>query len=61
MKGERFLISREVDTIRVVLIPKLSRPAGIDAEVLRGRKPSKDIEATRKEWTEEFEKRVRQT
>ncbi|MEM4251014.1 MAG: hypothetical protein QW828_04210 [Candidatus Bathyarchaeia archaeon] len=45
----------------MVPTPKLSRLAGIDAEVFRGRKPSKDIEATRKEWTEEFEKRVRQT
>jgi len=60
VEGERLLITREGNAIKIVPLPKLSRLAGIDAEVFRGRKPSKEIEATRREWTKEFEKRIRQ-
>jgi hypothetical protein len=40
--------------------PKLSKLAGVDKELFADRKPSKELEAMRKEWTEEFEKRVRE-
>jgi hypothetical protein len=32
----------------------------VDKEVFEGRKPSEEIETMRKEWTGEFEKRIRQ-
>lgn len=58
-KGERFLVVQENGVIKLVPVPKLSKLAGVDEELFRDRKPSKEIEAT-KEWTEEFEKRVKQ-
>ncbi len=60
VKGERFLVIQEKNAIRLVPIPKLSTLAGADEELFKGRKPSEEIEATRKEWTKEFEKRVQQ-
>jgi len=60
VKGERFLVIQEKNAIRLVPVPKLSKLAGADEEVFKGRKPSEEIEATRKEWTKEFEKRVQQ-
>ena len=59
-KGERLLVAREENAIRLVPIPKLSQLAGVDEGLFRGRKPSDEIEATRKEWTKEFDERVRQ-
>ena len=58
VKGERLLVVREGDTIKLVPIPRLSRLAGVDAGLFRGRKPSKEVQAMRKEWTEEFERRI---
>jgi len=60
VKGERFLVIQEKNAIKLVPVPKLSKLAGADEEVFKGRKPSEEIEATRKEWTKEFEKRVQQ-
>ena len=60
LEGEKLLIVREGDTIRIIPIPKLSMLAGVDEEVFRDRKPSIEIEAIRKEWTKEFEKRIQQ-
>jgi len=60
VKGERFLVVQENSAIKLVPVPKLSKLAGADEEVFKGRKPSEEIEATRKEWTKEFEKRVQQ-
>jgi AbrB family looped-hinge helix DNA binding protein len=60
MKGERFLVIQEKNAIRLIPVPKLSNLAGVDEELFKGRKPSEEIEATRKEWTREFEKRVQQ-
>lgn len=60
-EGEQLLVIREDDTIRFIPIPKLSKLAGVDEAVFKGRKPSAEIEATRKEWTKEFDKRVQQT
>jgi len=59
-KGKRFLVVQENGVIKLVPVPKLSRLAGVDEEVFRGRKPSDEIDAMRREWTEEFEKRVQQ-
>jgi len=59
-KGERLLVAREENGIRLVPVPRLSQLAGVDEELFRGRKPSAEIQATRKEWTKEFDERVRQ-
>ena len=59
-KGEQLLIVREDNAIRLVPVPKLSKLAGVDAEVFKGRKPSEELEAMRKEWDREFEKRTHQ-
>ena len=59
-KGERLLVAREENAIRLVPVPKLSELAGVDEEVFRGRKPSDEIEAMRKEWTKDFDERVQQ-
>lgn len=59
-KGKRFLVVQENGAIKLVPVPKLSKLAGVDEEVFRGRKPSDEVDAMRKEWTEEFEKRVQQ-
>jgi len=59
-KGERFLVLREGDSVRIIPVPKLSKLAGVDEQVFKGKKPSKEIEAMRKEWTKEFEKRISQ-
>jgi len=58
--GERLLVVQEKNAIKLIPVPKLSMLAGIDEEVFRGRKPSEEIEAMRKEWTKEFEKRIQQ-
>jgi AbrB family looped-hinge helix DNA binding protein len=59
MKGEKLLIIREGNAIKMIPMPKLSRLAGVDEEVFKGRRPSEEIEIVREEWTREFEKRVR--
>jgi len=60
VKGEELLIVLEGDAIKMIPVPKLSKLAGVDKEVFKGRKPSEEIETIRKEWTREFEKRIRQ-
>ena len=60
-KGEKLLITSEDNTIKIIPIPKLSELAGIDEILFKGRKPSTEVEASRKDWSDEFEKRVRQT
>jgi len=59
-EGEKLLVIREDDSIKIIPMPKLSKLAGVDKELFKGRKPSADIEASRKEWTKEFEKRIQQ-
>ncbi|MFQ6075702.1 MAG: AbrB/MazE/SpoVT family DNA-binding domain-containing protein [Candidatus Bathyarchaeia archaeon] len=59
-EGEKLLVIREGDAIKMIPVPKLSRLAGVDREVFGGKKPSKEIEAMRREWTREFEERVKQ-
>jgi AbrB family looped-hinge helix DNA binding protein len=60
VKGERFLVVQENSAIKFVPVPKLSKLAGVDEEVFKGRKPSEEVKAMRKEWTEEFERRIEQ-
>ena len=60
-KGEKLLITSEERTITIVPVPKLSELAGVDEILFKGRKPSIEIESSRKEWTDEFEKRIQQT
>jgi len=45
--------------MKIVPSPKLSKLAGVDEEVFKGERPSEEIEAMRKEWTKEFERRIR--
>ncbi len=59
IEGEKVLFVREGDTLKIVPLPKLSKLAGVDEEIFRGRKPSAELETIRKEWTKEFEERVR--
>ncbi len=59
VKGERLLVAREENAIKLVPVPKLSELAGVDEGVFRGRKPSDEIETMRKEWTDGFDERVR--
>lgn len=61
MTGEKLLIVREGNAIKIVPLPKLSNLSGVDKEVFKDRKPSEEIEATRKEWTKEVEKRIQKT
>jgi AbrB family looped-hinge helix DNA binding protein len=58
--GEKLIVIQEKNAVKLVPVPKLSRLAGIDEELFKGRKPSKELEAMRKEWTQEFEKRIQQ-
>ena len=60
VKGEKLLVVQEKNAIKLVPVPKLSKLAGVDEEVFKGRKPSEEIETMRKEWTKEFEKRAQQ-
>lgn len=60
-EGEKLIIMREGNTIKMIPVPKLSRMAGIDKRLFKGRKPSQEIEKMREEWTEEFEERISQT
>lgn len=58
VEGEKLLVIREGNAIKIIPVPKLSKLAGVDEEVFKGRKPSEEIEVVRKEWTREFEKRI---
>jgi len=56
-EGEKLLVMREGNAIKMIPVSKLSRMAGIDKELFKGRKPSREIEEMREEWTGEFEER----
>lgn len=58
-KGEKLLVVNENNTIKLVPVPKLSELAGVDKELFAGRKPSEELKTMRKEWTEEFDKRIK--
>jgi AbrB family looped-hinge helix DNA binding protein len=59
-EGEQLLVVREDDTMRFIPIPKLSKLAGVDKEIFKGRKPSAELKAMRKEWDRELDKRIQQ-
>jgi antitoxin PrlF len=59
-RGARFMAIQEDDAVKLVPVPKLSKLAGVDEGVFLGREPSREIEAMRKEWNREFERRVEQ-
>jgi len=60
-EGEKLILIREGNAIKMIPLPRLSRMAGIDKKLFKGRKPSKEIEKMRTEWTREFEERISQT
>ena len=60
VNGEKLLIVREGNAIKMIPVPKLSNLAGVDKDLFEGRKPSEEIETMRKEWTREFEKRIQE-
>jgi AbrB family looped-hinge helix DNA binding protein len=60
LRGEKLLIVREGNAIKIIPVPKLSKLAGVDEEMFRDRKPSEEIETMRKEWAKEFDKRTQQ-
>jgi hypothetical protein len=57
-EGEKLLIIEEGGELRMIPVPKLSDMGGVDKTLFKGRKPSKELEAMRNEWTEEFDKRI---
>lgn len=61
VKGEKLLVIREGNAIKMIPVPKLSQMAGVDKELFLGRKPSEEIKEMRKEWTKEFEERIHKT
>lgn len=61
VNGEKLLIVREGNVIKMIPVPKLSNLAGVDKDLFKDRKPSKEIETMRKEWTKDFEKRIQET
>ena len=61
VEGEKLVITREGNTIKIIPVPKLSELAGVDEALFKGRKPSKELDTLRKEWTKEFDKRIQQT
>jgi len=60
LEGEKLLVIRERNAIKMIPVPKLSRMAGVDRELFMGRKPSEEIREMREEWTREFEERISQ-
>lgn len=58
-EGTKLIVTREGDTLKIIPVPKLSQLAGIDKEIFKGRKPSEELEKMRKEWTQEFDERLK--
>jgi AbrB family looped-hinge helix DNA binding protein len=59
-KGEKLLVVNEDSVIKLVPVTKLSKLAGVDQELFANRKPSEELESMRKEWTAEFDKRIKE-
>jgi len=59
VEGDKLLLIREGNAIKLIPVPRLSRMAGIDRLLFKGREPSKEIEEMRGEWMREFERRVK--
>ena len=60
-EGTKLIVTHEGKALKMTPVPKLSQLAGIDKEVFKGRKPSEELEKTRKEWTQEFDERLKKT
>jgi len=60
-EGEKLIVVKEGRVIKMIPVPRLSKLAGVDKEVFRGREPSKEIEDERRREDKEFEKRLRKT
>ena len=50
VEGDKLLLIREGDSIKIIPVPRLSRMAGIDRLLFKGRKPSEEIEEMRREF-----------
>ena len=59
-EGTKLIVIDEEDALRLIPVPKLSQLAGIDKEIFKGRKPSEELVKMRKEWTQEFEQRLKE-
>ena len=60
-EGTKLIVVDEEDAIKLIPVPKLSQLAGIDKEVFKERKPSEELVKMRREWTQEFEQRLKET
>ena len=59
-EGTTLIVTREGEALKIIPVPKLSQLAGVDKDIFKGRKPSKELEKMRKEWTQEFDQRVKE-
>jgi len=59
-EGTKLIVTREGEALKIIPVPKLSQLAGVDKEIFKGRKPSKELEKMREEWTQEFDQRLKQ-
>ena len=59
-EGEHLMIVCEGEVLKIFPIPRLSKLAGADKEIFKGRRPSEEIEKTRQEWDKDFEKRAKE-
>lgn len=59
VEGTRLIVVCEGEAIKLIPVPKLSQLAGVDKNVFKGRKPSKELEEMRSEWDQEFEERIK--
>lgn len=59
-EGTKLIVTREGEALKIIPVPKLSQLAGVDKDIFKGRKPSKELEKMRKEWTQEFDQRLKE-
>jgi len=59
-EGTKLIVVDEEDALRLIPVPKLSQLAGIDKEIFKERKPSEELVKMRREWTQEFEQRLKE-
>ncbi|MDH5439476.1 MAG: AbrB/MazE/SpoVT family DNA-binding domain-containing protein [Candidatus Bathyarchaeota archaeon] len=59
-EGTKLIVTREGEALKIIPVPKLSQLAGVDKDIFKGRKPSKELEEMRKEWTQEFDQRLKE-
>ncbi|MBC7091063.1 MAG: AbrB/MazE/SpoVT family DNA-binding domain-containing protein [Nitrososphaeria archaeon] len=59
VKGTNLIVVQEGNTLRIIPVTKLSELACIDKKIFEKEKPSEEIEESRKEWDEDFERRFK--